>query len=413
MGCVQERASEHVERHFGVRRRCGSIVIIGLIVAGVGLQGDCDPSAGPCGAGEGARGKPVRKALIIGIDGLSGDSFHTRAFVDGAAPRLKSLAESGVYTVCESSDDERCAVAHNGPNVDEAFEWRTASGWLSVVTGVDSTKHRVASNDHMAEYDRTRERYPSFFRLLKERGFKTAAGGVSTFVSSPILHPFGVLWIGSKPGIVDYENGMDSGVPARTPSFIDYRYSTQKLFNRQDEKLTKWLSAMIECGDADLIMPVFDVVDALGHDHGYGDNPGYMGAITELDDRIGAILSLIDERVRNRDESWLIVVTSDHGGHTNPYGGGNHTTQPEDQRIPFIVSAIPPLPLAPLQYPVTQMDVFPTVLAWFGVEHSPVDGRVQGIRLSSLSRRADVAAPVLAGSARILTRSSRSALLPD
>jgi len=30
------------------------------------------------------------------------------------------------------------------------------------------------------------------------------------------------------------------------------------------------------------------------------------------------------------------------------------------------------------------MDVFPTVLAWFGVEHDAVDGRVQAAGASSL-----------------------------
>lgn len=362
-----------------MRRRYGSIAIVSLIVIGVGLRGDYDPSTGSCDESVDARGKNARKALIIGIDGLSGEAFHKRAFVDNAAPALKSLAESGRYTVCESSVDERCALAHNGPKVNEAFKWRTASGWLSVITGVDSTKHGVASNQHMAEYDRTREQYPSFFRLLKESGFKTAAGGVSTFVSSPVLHPFGAFWIGTKWGVVDYENGMIAGKPAWEPSYIDYRYSTQKLFRMQDEKLDTWLSAMIECGDADLIMPVFDAVDGFGHDHGFGDNPGYMGAITELDERIGAILSRVEARARDRDERWLIVVTSDHGGHTDSRGGGNHTNHPKDQRIPFILAAIPTLPLTRLQYPVTQMDVFSTVLAWFGVEHGPVDGIAQGI----------------------------------
>lgn len=164
--------------------------------------------------------------------------------------------------------------------------------------------------------------------------------------------------------------------------------------------MTDWLIQLIECGDADAIMVVFDAVDAAGHDHGFGDNAGYLRAITEVDARIGSILARIRERARSRAESWLIVVTSDHGGHTTPEGGGNHSRQPEDQRIPFIVAAIPPLPLAPLQQPVTQMDVFPTVLAWFGIEHDSVDGRVQGIRSSAGLHAGAVAEPAAVNSAR-------------
>ena len=361
----------------------GLIAILTLVLAGIGIQGDFNPSADSCSADASERRKSHRRALIIGIDGLTGAAFWKRAFVDDAAPVLKALALRGRYTVCESDQDERCALAHDGPNRDETFKWRTASGWLSVITGVDSTKHRVASNKTMAEYDRTRDRYPSFFRILKERGFKTAIGGVSTFLSSPILHPFGAVWIGTKPGIVDYENGMVAGAPILDPSYIDSRYSTQKLFGKQDLRLTEWLSETIECADVDVIMPVFDAVDGSGHQHGFGDNPGYMGAISDVDGKIGSILSVVTDRARAGDESWLILVTSDHGGHTRSDGGGNHVREPEDQRIPFIVSTIPPLPLVPLRYPVTQMDVFPTLLEWFGVEYAPVDGRAQGIGSSS------------------------------
>ena len=128
--------------------------------------------------------------------------------------------------------------------------------------------------------------------------------------------------------------------------------------------------------------------DGAGHDHGFGDDPGYTRAITEVDGRIGSVIASIEERVRSSGERWLILVTSDHGGHTTSSGKGNHSRQPEDQRILFIVSGVPPLSLAPLRLPVTQMDVFPTVLAWLGVEHDPVDGRAQGTRPWSESARA-------------------------
>ena len=141
------------------------IAILTLVLAGIGIQGDFNPSADSCSADASERRKSHRRALIIGIDGLTGAAFWKRAFVDDAAPVLKALALRGRYTVCESNQDERCALAHDGPNRDETFKWRTASGWLSVITGVDSTKHRVASIKPIYSYNarprpgRVRNRY--------------------------------------------------------------------------------------------------------------------------------------------------------------------------------------------------------------------------------------------------------------
>ncbi len=54
---------------------------------------------------------------------------------------------------------------------------------------------------------------------------------------------------------------------------------------------------------------------------------------------------------------------------------------PEDTAIPFALATYGwSGHLRPLQPPVTQMDVHPTVLHWLGIEPAPgLDGRVQGL----------------------------------
>ena len=132
--------------------------------------------------------------------------------------------------------------------------------------------------------------------------------------------------------------------------------------------------------DATLLM--LDCPDHGGHGllGGWGGgfypySTSYLNAIHLCDGIIGKCLDAIAKRPTFKDEDWIVVITSDHGGYANTHGlFGGHATA-----IPLIVSSRHVrngrIPGTPHNY-----DVAPTVLAHFGIDVSglDLDGKAAG-----------------------------------
>ena len=288
----------------------------------------------------------------------------------------------GVYAPCEAPQDERCARAHDGPRHDENFRWETASGWGSVVTGMNAAGHGVRGNafEEQGVFADSSRAHPTFFKMLRDRGLRTAAGGVGNFLTSRDGEEI-------DAGVVDFECGLKEGVlrvqwTDKTSCNLDHRRADDLESEERDENLARWLKQRIAADDAQLLMGVFDEVDAAGHSFGFEDDEGYPAAIASVDTLVGAVLGSLVERVVSLNQAWLVVLTSDHGGHDVLFGllGHHHQTPLWDDAVPFVVATFGTgRPLRPVTSPVRHMDVHPTVMAWFGLDPGPVDGRAQGI----------------------------------
>ena len=323
-----------------------------------------------------------RRALVIGIDGLTGPALHRYAFAEGANGALRALMDRGVFAPCESADAPRCARAHDGPAAGDEFRYETASGWVSVITGMNNTGHGVRGNEFFEQtvFAETSRRHPSFFQRLRDLGLRSAAGGVANFLTSKD---------GKKivSGIVDFECGVENGslrvAWSDTKSCnLDWRRADDLESGRRDDDLAAWLVERIDDGHADLIMAVFDEVDAAGHSFGFEDTKRYPAAIGEVDVLVGRALDRVEARAGDAGEAWLVALTSDHGGHDVLFGmyGVHEATLPDDSAVPFVLATFGGSgPLAPLVAPVRHMDVHPTVVTWFGADPGAVDGRAQGI----------------------------------
>lgn len=330
-----------------------------------------------------------RRVLIVGIDGATGNQLHYQALIQNKMPSVKRLMQEGKFTPCINEDhpktgghkDPRCARAHSGVKSGSEFQWLTGPGWLSVLTGLDNRHHGVKDNQpqNLEVYTETRKQWPTFMMRAKRNGLHTAAGGVANFLTSQGEK--------SKPGILDYECGANSlHWPAISPSAT----STCNLTQRQagdnhsasrDKNLAQFMKKQIENPDMDLIMGVFDGVDSAGHHYGFSSNDGYLSAMTVVDSQIKPLLNEVRSRAQQFSEEWLVILTSDHGGHSILRWGLHDTRVGEDDAIPFIIATYGSCnKLLPLRYPVTHMDVHPTVMAWFGETSPGVDGHVQGIR---------------------------------
>jgi len=333
--------------------------------------------------------KPTkRRVLILGLDGATGNQLHYRALVENKMPAIKSLMQEGKYAPCIDEKhpksgghkDPRCARAHSGPRAGEGFQWLTAPGWLSVLTGVDNKQHLVKDNEpiNLMAYTQTRKKWPTFFTRARQKGLQTAAGGVACFMTS--------VGEKSKPGIVDYECGGDTNLKpmvaatATTSCNLTRRRADNNTSNSRDQNLASFLKTQIQDPTMDIVMGVFDGVDAAGHHSGFSSNDTYLAALSTVDEQIAPLLQEVRARATSAAEAWLVILTADHGGHSFIFFGLHDTRAGEDDAIPFIVATYGTCDkLRDLQYPVTHMDVHPTVMKWLG-ENSPyVDGKVQGL----------------------------------
>lgn len=351
--------------------------IVVLLVAGLLL-----PFAAKAVTADNLRFSKKRRALIIGLDGTTGNQLHYRVWKQNKAPFMRELMSQGQYTICENDHDTRCAKTHSGYRYQRDFQWLTGPGWASVVTGADTHHHQIKDNDDESfrVFSSTSKNYPSLFKRAKDHGLKTAAAGVGAFLTS---HQDDDLYY----GILDYECGFRNHGPAVDPDAtetcnLNHRKSLNSDDPARDEKLTSWFQENINDSSVDIIMGVFDLIDSSGHSHGFDNNSRYLQAITTADAQIGRILSTLKIHSVANNEEWLVLLTSDHGGHRIFAWGQHGTILYQDEVIPFVVAAFSPdgpYKLRPLTYPVTHMDTHPTVMQWFDIASPQTDGRSQGL----------------------------------
>ena len=113
-----------------------------------------------------------------------------------------------------------------------------------------------------------------------------------------------------------------------------------------------------------------DDVDAAGHKHRYApDVPGYLSAITENDRIIGEIWEAIRNRPCYAEESWLLIVSTDHGG--TEYGHGQNI--PEHRTI-FVVAYYSDGTRITFPQEVNIVDIPMLVAKHLGIEIEPTWG---------------------------------------
>jgi hypothetical protein len=331
-----------------------------------------------------------RRAVVLGIDGARGDVVQALARETGRVPALKELMERGAYAACPREDAPGCARAHRGPVENRRMRWVTAPGWATVLSGVDSRRHGVGDNSlaSLARYRESARRFPSILMRARLAGLETAGGGVGAFLSS-------IDGEGVYPGVLDAECATGvvdgRGVATATASCnLTRRIALESRDVRRDAKLVDALVREIADARASLLMGVLDQVDEAGHRHGFG-GARYRDALRAADALVARLVEALERGVEQRCEAWLVIVTSDHGGHRRWFGGGDHGRRAgTDDAIPFILAVLGGPAPRPLVSPVLQADVHPTVARWLGLPAAgALDGKVQGIEPLSASRSGD------------------------
>lgn len=270
---------------------------------------------------------PPPKLLVFGIDGARADVMAGVARRPGSA--LGTLARTGGATFRAAT----AATTISGP------------AWASALSGAWEAKHRIRDNDFV---DHRLDAYPHFMTRLRRlgRGWRTASVVHWAPINAHLL----------APGDVDVaeDHPSDARVVARAAQLL-----------RDD-------------ADLDALFVHLDEVDAWGHKVVYSPwSPLYVRAARRADAQLGTLLDAVAARRHRRDERWLVVVLSDHGGRW----WGHARPSPASSTVPFVVAGDQVRPHA-LPDDTTVADLAPTCLHHLGVPPDPawgLDGTVRGV----------------------------------
>ncbi len=218
----------------------------------------------------------VPKALVIGLDGVRAD-----AVAAADTPELDALMATGAWTLDGSTQ-------LTGPTV-------SGPGWTSILTGFEVVDHGIVSNDG---WDNRVPGTPTWLSRAREQGIATVAA---------------IHWVPILTGLI--EDG----------ALTDQMIGT-------DDEVADGMADYVRAGDHTLHFVHLDDVDGAGHSTGFSvDNPDYIAAVEAQDVRIGRMMRAVESRPE--DESWLVAVTTDHGGSGTGHGG----LDADNRTIPVIL----------------------------------------------------------------------------
>jgi hypothetical protein len=266
----------------------------------------------------------VRKALVIGVDGVRHDKLALATI-----PAMRALAARGIL--------EKSWIF----GAPMAGTWSGPS-WSSIATGVWPDRHRVFDNDFR---NHALAQFPDFLSRLE--------------AAQPDRHTYVIGdWkpITEAPGPV-FGPGVDTRV-------MHDGYA-EPSWPAADIRVTSEAVEALRAPAIDAAFVYLGNVDVVGHS---GDTDlRYLAAIEAADRQIGQLVAAVEARATYADESWLIIVTTDHG-HRD---GGNHGGNSWQERQSFILAAGGDIGHDPLPFEPRIVDIAPTVLAHMGVAIDP------------------------------------------
>ena len=270
--------------------------------------------------------EPVKKVLVIGIDGCRFDALK-----QAEAPHLEALMQEGAVAqpIQIFPGHYREADTISGP------------GWSNILCGVWADKHGVMDNEFTAP---NYQDFPHFFTRLKEA--KPSAVTASFSDWGPIA---GII-------LRDADVTLDAN-------------KTDKDYASGDVEVAAAASKYLREADPTATVVYLGQVDEAGHKEGFHPSVApYVKAIEQVDGHIGELLEAIESRPTREDEDWLILVTTDHGGSGTGHGGGHDN--PEVACSWLIVSG-DGAERGKIGGEQGQVDLVPTALKHLGVAADP------------------------------------------
>lgn len=286
-----------------------------------------------------AAAEPQPKVLFIGIDGCRWDAVEA-----AKTPHIDALIEQGWLAVGTSilAPRETKGDTVSGP------------GWSNLLCGVWPDKHGVIDNSFRGSHYDT---YPHFFARIKAQRPQAITASFSD-------------WGPIKEKIL---SAADHTVDLPAHGAADY--------SKKDAELAAACAEFVRQQPVDVAMLYLGQVDETGHAKGFHPKvPEYIAAIERVDALIGQVREAIAARATLKEENWLILVGTDHGGAGTNHGGGREI--PEIHRTFMIVSGAA-AKSGRTEDQTYQVDHVATALTHLGIALDPfwqLDGQPRGLK---------------------------------
>lgn len=282
----------------------------------------------------------TKKAVFIIIDGVSKDVIEKVP-----TPNLQAIAKEGGL-IAAFQGGER-GQYNQTPTI-------SAPGYNNVLTGVWFNKHNVPDN----EIKEPNYHYPTIFRFFEDQYPEKQTAVFSSWEDNR------TKLIGEgRPGTgaIKLDHSFD-GLELDT---VKYPHDKGRRFMEDiDQAVTDEAAGFIRQKGPDLSWVYLEFTDDMGHM--FGDSKQFHDAVQGADRRIGQIWDAIQERKKQHNEEWLIVVTTDHG--RDPKTGKGHGGQSERERASWIVTNAHPLNNYAKTSLVSVVDILPTIARFLDIQ---------------------------------------------
>lgn len=234
-------------------------------------------------------GGKTKKVAIIGFDGARADTipFIVKSDSDRYINRAK-------YSALEELKSQGgIFLSYTGGEKDCRQETSTPQGWAAMLTGEWAKVTGIYSPRDILENTKT-----VLFEYA-EKGKKTA---------------FNAIW--NTHFDVTYKSEIEKCKKFNLPLEFDR-------IEDNDDILTEKMIKSVTTDNCDISFCIFELPDHTGHETKLGfwnNNPRYIKAVTECDKNAFKIIKAIENRAAFNDEDWLIIISSDHGGHRRTHG---------------------------------------------------------------------------------------------
>ncbi len=221
-----------------------------------------------------------KHVLLVGIDGLQ---YEKIALLN--TPNFDRLNITKAYTGgIKGTISDQATIS--GP------------GWTSTLTGVWIDQHHVPDNYP----DKAKSNAKSLFAYV---GGNLPGANIVSIATWGSINKF-------------LENDMS--------------YVTTRIDRYGDELAVDSAVDLVANQGPDLTFVSFDNIDHIGHTKGFGSE--YNKSILTVDQQLGRLIDVVEERQNTRNEDWLIMIVTDHGRQSP--GGYGHNTSTLSERTIFI-----------------------------------------------------------------------------
>lgn len=247
----------------------------------------------------------IPKCLFIGWDGCRGDAM--KYLIKSEDAKVSGCNDTNVFSaIATLKATGGLYVSYVGGEEDSPQETSTAQGWASALCGKWMKKEYKQGIEWSLD-----ESFPTAMKSLALKGYKSS---------------FNAIWPihFDNTYVREIENAQKNNLPQ-----YYFKFET-------DEELHKHLLDRIK-GDDDFIFGIYENPDYNGHGTGFGDdNYRYVSGVCNLDRLSYFLMNELKNRPDFEKEDWLVIIASDHGGHSTRHG-----SQKIEDRTTFLAISKP------------------------------------------------------------------------